>query len=148
MKILLAIDGSPASDSAIAEVARRPWPKPSTVRIISVVTPYVPGATEFVPGAETPLEVIEDHENEARQLASGAADRLLETGLTVDVVARQGDPAKVIVDDAADWQADLIVVGSHGRSGLQRLLLGSVAQAVVAHAPCSVEVVRGHRHAA
>ncbi len=47
-----------------------------------------------------------------------------------------------IIDTAQDWRADLIVVGSHGRRGLSRFLLGSVSQAVVAHAPCSVAVIR------
>ena len=47
------------------------------------------------------------------------------------------------VDEATEWPADLIVLGSHGYTGLKRWLLGSVAQSVVAHASCSVEVVRG-----
>ena len=106
--------------------------------------PYVPGAAEFVPGAATPLAVVEDHEREARETAARAADRLAGLGLSVEVVARQGDPATTIVEEARDWQADLIVVGSHGRTGIQRLLLGSVAQAVVSRASCSVEVVRRH----
>jgi len=46
------------------------------------------------------------------------------------------------VDQAKDWRADLIVLGSHGRSGIKRWILGSVAEAVVRHAPCSVEVAR------
>ena len=136
------------SQDAVDDVARRPWPKHSSIRVISVVVPYVPGATEFVPGAITPLEVVQSHEAGARELAERAADRLKADSLTVEAVARQGDPAKTIVDEAKEWHADLIVVGSHGRSGLGRLLLGSVAQAVVAHAPCSVEVVRHHPHAA
>ena len=48
----------------------------------------------------------------------------------------------VIVDEAENWKADLIVVGSHGYTGIKKWLLGSVAQSVVSHAPCSVEVVR------
>jgi nucleotide-binding universal stress UspA family protein len=56
---------------------------------------------------------------------------------------RYGDARSCIVDEAKEWGADLIVVGSHGYTGLKRLLLGSVAQSVVTHAPCSVEVVRG-----
>lgn len=148
MRILLAIDGSPVSQDAADDVARRPWPKPSTVRVISVVVPHVPGASEFVPGAATLSEVLKAHEADAREIAERTADRLKTGGLAVDAVARQGDPAQTIVEEAKDWHADLIVVGSHGRSGLGRLLLGSVAQAVVSHAPCSVEVVRHHPHAA
>ena len=142
MRILLAFDGSSPSQEAVNEVARRPWPRATVVRIISVVTPYVPGAAEFVPGATTPLAVIEVHEGEAREAAARAADRLSSLGVSVEVATRQGDPATAIVEEADDWKADLIVVGSHGRTGIQRLLLGSVAQAVVSRARCSVEVVR------
>jgi nucleotide-binding universal stress UspA family protein len=53
-----------------------------------------------------------------------------------------GLPADVIVEEARDWSADLIVVGSHGYGFMKRMLLGSVAGAVVANAPCSVHVVR------
>ncbi|PYT09057.1 MAG: hypothetical protein DMF60_03355 [Acidobacteria bacterium] len=58
------------------------------------------------------------------------------------MVVRDGDPRSVIVDEAKDWSANLIVVGSHGYTGVKRWLLGSVAHSVVSHAPCSVEVVR------
>ena len=54
-----------------------------------------------------------------------------------------GDPRSVLLDLADSWKADLIVMGSHGRHGLDRLLLGSVSEAVAMHATCSVEVVRG-----
>jgi len=53
-----------------------------------------------------------------------------------------GIPKVVIIDDAKKWGADLIVVGSHGRTGLDRFLLGSVSEAVARHAACSVEIVR------
>jgi nucleotide-binding universal stress UspA family protein len=80
-------------------------------------------------------------------LTNRAAQPLGRAGLSVDTAVRQGDPRTLIVDEAKEWDADLIVMGSHGRTGLTRLLLGSVAQAVVAHAPCSVEVVRKRRPA-
>jgi nucleotide-binding universal stress UspA family protein len=144
MRILLAFDGSYPSHEAVDEVASRPWPRPTAIRIVSVVLPYVPGATEFVPGASTPLAVMDDHERDARKLAEDAAGGLAGKAESLDVVARQGDPATTIVDEAREWKADLIVMGSHGRTGVRRLLLGSVAQAVVSHAPCSVEIVRRH----
>jgi nucleotide-binding universal stress UspA family protein len=52
----------------------------------------------------------------------------------------------VILDTAAKWHADLIVIGSHGRKGLDRFLLGSVSEAVARHAPCSVQIVRVPKH--
>jgi len=145
MRILLAVDGSAPSQDAIDEVAERSWPASTNARVISVVRPYVPPATEFVSAAFTPQDVLQEQEKDAQQIAARAAERLTRSGLLVDTVVRQGDPRTVIVDEAAEWGADLIVVGSHGRTGLTRLLLGSVAQAVVAHAPCSVEVVRRRR---
>ena len=147
MRILLAVDGSAPSHDAIDEVAGRPWPTPSNLRVVSVVRPYVPPATEFVPGAFTPNEILQEHMKDAERIAAQAADRLKRSGLSIDTAARQGDPRTVIVDEATEWGADLIVVGSHGHTGLTRLLLGSVAQSVVAHAPCSVEVVRKRRTA-
>ena len=146
MKILVAVDGSSPSQEAVEEVVHRPWPRPSTVRVVSAVHPYVPSAIEFVPAAMTPENFTQQQEEQAKQLTSQAASRIGESGLAVETVVRLGDPRTVIVDEAAEWGANLIVMGSHGRTGLSRMLLGSVAQAVVGHAPCSVEVVR-HPHA-
>ena len=147
MRILLAVDGSSPSQDAIDEVAGRLWPTPTSVRVISVVRPYVPPAAEFVPGAFAPHELLLQHEKQAEQVVTQAAERLARDGLSVETAVCQGDPRAVIVDEADEWKADLIVVGSHGHPALSRLLLGSVAQAVVAHARCSVEVVRRRRTA-
>jgi len=62
----------------------------------------------------------------------------------VDSVIDKGDVKETILDSAIQWHADLIVVGSHGSGGVRRFLLGSVAEAVARHAPCSVEIVRIH----
>ncbi len=53
-----------------------------------------------------------------------------------------GDPAASITDAARDWQADLVVIGSHGREGVDRIVLGSVARGVARKAPCPVLIVR------
>jgi nucleotide-binding universal stress UspA family protein len=142
MRILLAIDGSLHSQTAVDEVARRPWPANSTIRAMSVIQPYTPPATEFVLAGATLDDVTRQQASTAEQLTRGAAEALKQTGLATETAVREGDPRAAIVDEAEDWRADLIVVGSHGRTGLTRWLLGSVAQAVVGHAPCSVEVVR------
>jgi nucleotide-binding universal stress UspA family protein len=59
-----------------------------------------------------------------------------------------GNPKEVILDEAQKWGADLIVVGSHGRRGIKRFLLGSVSEAVAMNAHCSVVVVRGRKKSA
>jgi nucleotide-binding universal stress UspA family protein len=78
----------------------------------------------------------------ATALTKKSAGKLKKSTLKVESVIRTGDARSVIVDEARKWSADLIVMGSHGYSGLKRLLLGSVAAYVVSHAPCSIEVVR------
>ena len=85
--------------------------------------------------------------SQAEQLVKNAAERLRKTSLMVETEVSNGDLRSIIVDQAEEWSADLVVVGSHGYTGLKRLLLGSVAQSVVSHAPCSVEVVRKKRTA-
>lgn len=143
MKILLAIDGSPPSHAAIEVVANRPWPAATAVRILSVIQPYTPPATEFVLAGATLQEIRERQAAEADGLTKQAGEQIAAPGrLSIETAIREGDPRTAIVDEADEWQADLIVVGSHGRTGLKRLMLGSVAQSVVAHAHCSVEVVR------
>lgn len=143
MKVLLAIDGSPPSQAAIDAVAHRPWPAGATVRILSVIQPYTPPATEIVLADATLDEIRKRQAAEADRLTKQAGERIAALGqLSVETAIREGDPRTAIVDVADEWPADLIVVGSHGRTGLKRLMLGSVAQSVVAHAHCSVEVVR------
>jgi nucleotide-binding universal stress UspA family protein len=142
MKIILAIDGSAPSRDALEEVAHRPWPSPSTLRILSVIQPYTPPATEIVLASATLEQIRQRQAQDAEQLTRQASERTAVSGLAVETEVREGDPRTAIVDAADDWQADLIVVGSHGRTGVKRLVMGSVAQAVVAHAHCSVEVVR------
>jgi nucleotide-binding universal stress UspA family protein len=142
MKILLAVDGSPYSDAAVNEVVSRPWPEGSIVRLVAAVQPYTPPATEIVMAGATMEEVRRQQTTEATQLTSRVADVLRKGGLEIETAIRDGDPRSAIVDEASDWGADLIVMGSHGRTGLKRWLLGSVAGSVVSHAPCSVEVVR------
>ena len=142
MKILLAVDGSPHSQDAVDEIARRPWPPEVTIRVLSVIQPYTPPATEFVLAGATLEDMRRQQTSEAEGLIARAAATVKAASVTTETVVREGDPRSAIVDEAEEWGADLIVIGSHGRTGLKRWLLGSVAQAVVGHAPCSVEVVR------
>lgn len=143
MKILLAVDGSDYSAEAVKAVAERPWPEGTEVRVLTAVEPVVPPATELWYDAGGSLErAREEIQARAEQLTAGVVETLRGEGLTAEAAVRDGEPRTAIMDEAKEWDADLIVLGSHGYTGLKRWLLGSVAQAVVAHAPCSVEVVR------
>lgn len=143
MKILLAVDDSPFSSEAVSAAATRPWPPGTIVRVLSAVETIVPPATELWYDAGGDLErVRQEMTKRAEQLTARVAEVLEASGLKAEPIVRQGDPRSVIVDEAKEWSADLIVLGSHGYTGLKRLLLGSVAQSVASHAPCSVEIVR------
>ena len=147
MRILIAVDGSPFSDAALEQVARRPWPAGSKVLVLTAFE--VPLAA--TPDIWTlPVEYFEQVERSVRLRADSvmesAVARLkaaLEPGIEVKGECVAGAPSRVILDEAENWKADLIVVGSHGYPAWERLLLGSVSQAVVSHARCSVEVARG-----
>jgi len=142
MKILLAVDGSSHSQEAVDDVARRPWPPGSTVRVLSVIQPSTPPATEFVLAGSTLDDIRRQQTADADHLTARAAEAVKAAGVSAETTVREGDPRSVIVDEADEWGTDLIVVGSHGRTGVKRWLLGSVAGSIVSHAPCSVEVVR------
>jgi nucleotide-binding universal stress UspA family protein len=148
MKILLAVDGSTYSDEATKEVAERPWPPGSEVRLISVVEPPVPPPPDVLPIGVDPDFLVrteqwqrrharETVEDAARPLKSGV-DKTLK--VAIDVLT--GSPREVIVLESDLWMADLIVVGSHGYGFWERVLLGSVSQAAALYAKCSVEIVR------
>jgi nucleotide-binding universal stress UspA family protein len=147
MKILLAVDGSPFGEEAAREVARRPWPEGSEVRVISAAQPgYAPTGL--------PAHYLDDLVKEADEKAQAAIDAALKIvgeragpPLKVSSAKEQGAPVRVILKGAEEWGADLIVLGSHGYGFWDRLLLGSVSQAVAAHAKCSVEIVRSQRPA-
>ncbi|HEY8188630.1 MAG TPA: universal stress protein [Pyrinomonadaceae bacterium] len=143
MKILLAVDSSEYSAAATKEVAKRPWPTRSTVRVLSVAEPLPPPAAELWYDNRGILDAAQrEMRQNSIELSRTSSTELRRKGLKIESVVRDGHPRTAIVDEAEKWRADLIVMGSHGRTGLTRLLLGSVAQYVVGHAPCSVEVVR------
>jgi nucleotide-binding universal stress UspA family protein len=115
MKILLAIDNSEYSAAAIKEVAKRPWPARSTVRPLSVVEPYPAIAVEPSYGGNGILETLDrEMKRRATNLTEKTVDRLKSKDLKVEALVRTGDPSSEIVDEAREWSADLIVLGSHG----------------------------------
>lgn len=151
MKILLATDGSSFSDAAVNEIATRPWPEGSEVRIISVFEPpALPTMETWIP-PDNYIEALEKAaEDQARAIVSNAAVRISgeqRDRLRIATAIVKGHPKHAIIQEADAWQADLIVVGSHGYRGLTKLWLGSVSQAVASHAKCSVEIVRNRNDA-
>jgi nucleotide-binding universal stress UspA family protein len=141
MRILVATDGSDSSISAVRSIATRPWPEGAEFDIISVVDRAFPELAWFFN-----LQVMEKIEerltDEAKEAVNTGVEMLLSAGLAVTGRVFSGEPKSKIIEQARNWNADLVVVGSHGRRGFDRALQGSVSEAVAMHAPCSVEVIR------
>jgi nucleotide-binding universal stress UspA family protein len=145
MNILLATDGSEFSIEALRSIASRPWPEESEVKVISVPEIIVV-LGEFPYFRPQEIEDLNksavDH---ARQSTDAGIAILSKTGLKVsaEVPILRETPARSILSEAEKWRADLVVLGSHGRRGFDRLAMGSVSEVVALHAHCSVEVIRG-----
>ena len=149
-KVLFATDGSECSVAAARAIAKQPWPRGSVFKVLSVEELMVSGnqmdasSLSAVYPASLLEELITQSREQARSAVEGAKDILRGAGLTLvdGDLFPLGEPRSVILDTAKAWGAHLIVLGSHGRRGLDRFLMGSVSETVAIHAPCSVQVVR------
>jgi len=141
MRILLATDGSEHSAGAARSVASRPWPEGTEVKVVCSVKVIVPAADPwFAVGDAGPL--LEEHSRQAREYVEESEKMMRDAGLKVSSAVLTDGAKASIVDEAREWGADLVVLGSHGRRGLNRILMGSVSEAVAMHAHCSVDVIR------
>ena len=136
MKILLAVDDSKFSEAAIQAVITRHQRPGTEIKVLHVIDLGLPIQTSY---AE---RFRQQFLKQGEALVARAAKRLQAEGLSVVTAVEEGNPKTSIIDNAERWQADLVVLGSHGRTGLEHFLMGSVADAVARHAPCSVEIVR------
>jgi nucleotide-binding universal stress UspA family protein len=144
MKILLATDGSTFSDTAARMVAAQFNPAETEVLVMEVVEPFIFSAPpEMAPGwapesAERRKELVEL----AKSSMARAVEILKPAGFKTDTRVVDDEIRSGILETADDWKADLIVLGSHGKHGIEKFLLGSVAESVARHAKCSVMIVR------
>ena len=147
MKILLAVECSTCSKLAVEEVCSRTWPAESTIRIVSVAHTRVPDMIDItLVTSMFHYSILERKREEAAALVARVAEEIRRRApsLQVESAVLEGDPDDEIVAEANRWEADLILLGSHGYGRAKRMLLGSVSEAVAVDAPCSVEVVRRH----
>jgi nucleotide-binding universal stress UspA family protein len=147
MKVLLAIDDSDCSRAAIDSVMHQFRPHDTEVRLVHVDEWPKALASEFAfargtDAIQAVLAVHEEQRRNAHALVDATKHRLQAAEFRVATDMRVGDARREILSAADEWQPDVIVVGSHGRHGVERLLLGSVSEYTVRHASCSVEVVR------
>ena len=146
MRVMIAVDDSPCSQAALEFVKEVAWPSGTTVMVASSVELPVTAYAADYAAVNMDLGAWLDELTKCHQQVVSRDETVLRSaGLRVASCVLQGDPRDTLIDEARRGRADLIVVGSHGRTGLDRLLMGSVASHVVTHAPCSVLVVKEAR---
>jgi nucleotide-binding universal stress UspA family protein len=140
--ILVPTDFSADAERAIHTALRLLAPREQEARLTLIHAFNLPIEYTAYGPIPTSIHFLRDTGLEAERRLQEQADALGREGLTVDWVAKEGDPVAVIAHEAQDRGVDLIAMGTHGRSGLAHLLLGSTAERVVQHAPCPVLTVR------
>jgi len=148
MKILLAIDDSSSSRAALKEVANRAWPKGSTVLILTAYDLQLGPMAKPWLFAHDEERILKAQRDQAQRLVEDAATKLrasAKSQLRVKTKTVQGRAERSILEEADRASSDLIVLGSHGHTAWERLILGSTAHTVALHAPCSVEIIRRRR---
>ena len=140
--ILVPVDGSTTSEVAVGKATELAKAFGSTVTVIYVIDPYpfTGVGTDFAYGQ---AEYLSAANAEANAAVRAAKESFANEGVTVDTSVIESHTAwRGIVEAGTALKIDLIVMGSHGRSGLEKLVLGSVAQAVLSHTKLPVLVVR------
>lgn len=140
LRILLAMDESEFSEAAADAVIAQMKPERAEVKLMSVLDPYTVADPNKYPDFAGAIAELRDRAVQKLLKTSG---KLQTVGFeATEALVEEGDPRDVILNYAERWGAGLIVVGSHGRRGVKRLLMGSVSEAVSRYAACSVEIVR------
>ncbi|MFH0750594.1 MAG: universal stress protein [Chloroflexota bacterium] len=146
-RVILGEDGSPAGMAARDVVAG--WPAFAAipvlvVGVVDVAAPWRSGIapTMFAAAMDVYAEMLANARTTHREIVAATEAHLRAAGRTVSGELREGDPADQLGHAASDPAGDLIVVGSRGHVGITRLVMGSVAHAVLTHATCSVLVVK------
>jgi nucleotide-binding universal stress UspA family protein len=145
VRVLLGVDGSADSALAVEAVAARVWPAGTEVRVVTALDPRLLGSVTWFGAGMVAIHVDDDGGDVRTMLGERVeevAGELRGAGLAVTTRVADGDPKRVLVEEAERWGAHAIFLGARGHTRVQRLLLGSVSAAVATRARCSVEVVR------
>ena len=146
-RILIGVDGSAGSLGAVSEVCGRSWPENTKVRLVSVVDSRLPLSVLSVRAA--PREGSAGSPIADRDWLEGkleaAAERISAAGLDAEPVILAGEPRRALLEQARDWRAQSVFLGSRGLNSVERFFIGSVSSGIAMQAPCSVEVVKAKR---
>ncbi len=146
MKVLLPIDTSPCSDAAVQAIINQFQPDQTDVRVVHAVdwTVELPTYLAFAEGPTAARDILEARSirmEDGGTLVSRVAEQFKAAGFVTSTEVREGGAAEAILASAAEWHPDVILMGSHGRHGVNRVLYGSVAEHVMRRATCGVEVI-------
>jgi nucleotide-binding universal stress UspA family protein len=139
-RILVPIDFSEHAEAVVEWAAHLAEEHSSRVVLLHVY--HLPVEFQQMEGAYLPADFWNSVKEEAKRQLAHYGDRLRARGLDVDEVTREGYPATVIEEEVERQGADMVVIGSRGRTGLKHLLLGSIAERVVQKAPCPVLTIK------
>jgi nucleotide-binding universal stress UspA family protein len=142
-RILFASDFSKASRKAFTTAIKTAKSSGATLTIVHVLAPFVPIAPELYIGPDTWDEIDEQARKWATRHLNALAARAKAAGVRTKVFLVEGHPSQEVTRFARKLHADLLVIGTHGRTGFAKLFLGSVASQIVATAKCPVMTVRG-----
>ncbi len=145
MRILVAIDGSKISQEAVHSLATRLWHPDTKFLLVHVLEPvtseyssmYMTYSTDY---GRIVAERLSDAEKVVRENADFLKSKLPTAKVESSVL--EGPVKECLIEKAKDWHADFIIMGSHGRKGLSKFVLGSVAESVLSESPCSVEIIK------
>jgi nucleotide-binding universal stress UspA family protein len=139
-RILVPVDFSENARAVLEWAAHLAEEHASRVVLLHVY--HLPVEFQQLEGAYLPPDFWSNVKNEAEQQIGRYAEELRGRGIEVEALVREGYPATVIIEEAESQRADLVVIGTHGHTGLKHLLLGSIAERVVQKAPCPVLTVK------
>ncbi|MGB2627569.1 MAG: universal stress protein [Candidatus Acidiferrum sp.] len=140
MRILLASDASKYSEVAARTISTEFRTQGTEVLVLQAVAPALYGVPPQMAQGYAPE--LQDQLKQASESVERIAETLRKAGFKAESRVLENEIRSAILDAAHDWNADLIVLGSHGEKGLRKFLMGSVAESVARHAQCSVLIVR------
>lgn len=145
-RLFLAIDDSPFSEHVVERISSRPWKEGTSIMCVTAV----PTLAEYMNEAQDTREIqaLEDFRNKQvgdakehlKRVCEVLTKKLPQALITCETLT--GDPREVVVEYAKNWHADLIVSGCKGKGWVDRMLIGSVSEAIAEHSECSVEVIK------
>jgi nucleotide-binding universal stress UspA family protein len=142
--IVVGTDGSATADKAVDVAGELARACGAAVHVVAAYPPVKSAVLASVGassgGLSAPAWLGDDERVAAEEVVRRAGERLAQSGVTAQTVARLGEPADALLATAEEVEADLVVVGNRGMTGVRRYLLGSVADRVAHHAHCSVHI--------